>query len=254
MKMAIYRIDNVERSGIGQYGEVIWNFPEAYNDAKDGDVLEIQNNVIVDLNSYQPYYSSNFVSNGECSLLFHISKRITIKGTTGSGILGFFYVDNTSVVLKDISIGSQGYKSIYEDSVCEFDNVSFIKTTKDEYGSVEFQVSTAKINNCYFNEDYSMGSTQGLVAITSNLEISNTAFNARITIANYSEVSFSNCAQCASGQTWCDFVGANSTIELTNSTIFLPENVEAGDKYFVNLKECNFNMVNTVIKGSMMSC
>lgn len=41
--MAIYRIDNVERSGIGQYGEVIWNFPEAYNDAKDGDVLEIQN-------------------------------------------------------------------------------------------------------------------------------------------------------------------------------------------------------------------
>ena len=28
--MAIYRIDNVERSGIGQYGEVIWNFPEAY--------------------------------------------------------------------------------------------------------------------------------------------------------------------------------------------------------------------------------
>ena len=38
--MAIYRIDNVERSGIGQYGEVIWNFPEAYNDAKDGDVLD----------------------------------------------------------------------------------------------------------------------------------------------------------------------------------------------------------------------
>jgi hypothetical protein len=32
--MAIYRIDNVERSGIGQYGEVVWNFPEAYNDAK----------------------------------------------------------------------------------------------------------------------------------------------------------------------------------------------------------------------------
>ena len=126
--MAIYRIDNVEHSGIGQYGEVIWNFPEAYNDAKDGDVLEIQSNVIVDLNSYQPYYSSNFVSNDQCSLLFYIGKRITIKGTTGSGILGFFYVDNTSVVLKDISIGSQGYESIYHSSVCEFDNVSFIKS------------------------------------------------------------------------------------------------------------------------------
>lgn len=155
------------------------------------------------------------------------------------------------MVLKDISIGSQGYESIYKRSVCEFDNVSFIKTTKDEYGSVEFQESAANINNCWFNEDYSIGSTQGLVVNNSNLEISNTAFNARITIANYSEVSFSNCTQCASGQAWCDFVGADSTIELTNSTIFLPENVEAGDKYFVNLKECNFNMVDTVIKGSM---
>ena len=158
------------------------------------------------------------------------------------------------MVLKDISIGSQGYESIYNRSVCEFDNVSFIKTTKDAYGSVEFQESTAKINNCCFNKDYSMGSTQGLAVDNSKLEISNTVFNARIDIMNNSEVSFSNCAQCASGQTWCDFVGANSTIELTNSTIFLPENVEAGDKYFVNLKECNFNMVNTVIKGSMMSC
>lgn len=249
--MAIYRIDNVERSGIGQYGEVIWNFPEAYNDAKDGDVLEIQNNVIVDLNSYQPYYSSNFVSNDQCSLLFYISKRITIKGTTGSGILGFFYVDNTSVVLKDISIGSQGYESIYKHSVCEFDNVSFIKTSKDVYGSVEFHESTAKINNCCFNKDYSMGSTQGLAVDNSKLEISNTAFNARINIINNSEVSFSNCAQCASGQTWNDFVGTNLTIELTNSQIFLPENVEAGDKYFVSLKQCKFNMIGTVIEGSM---
>lgn len=249
--MAIYRIDNVERSGIGQYGEVIWNFPEAYNDAKDGDVLEIQSNVIVDLNSYQPYYSSNFVSNDECSLLFYISKRITIKGTTGSGILGFFYVDNTSVVLKDISIGSQGYESIYKSSVCEFDNVSFIKTTKDEYGSVEFHESTAKINNCCFNKDYSMGSTEGLVVADSKLEISNTAFYARINIMNNAEVSFNNCAQCASGQTRCDFAGIDSTIELTNSTIFLPENIEAGDKYFVSLKNCKFNMIDTVIKGSM---
>lgn len=233
--MAIYRIDNVERSGIGQYGEVVWNFPEAYNDAKDGDVLEIQNNVIVDLNSYQPYYSSNFVSSDQCSLLFYISKRITIKGGTGSGILGFFYVDNTSVVLKDISIGSQGFESIYHSSVCEFDNVSFIKTSKDEYGSVDFQESTAKINNCYFNEDYSMGSTQGLVVDNSKLEISNTAFYARTNIMNNSEVSFSNCFQCASGQTLCDFVAINSAIELIDSTISTPENVEAGDKYFVYL-------------------
>ncbi|MFR0599856.1 hypothetical protein [Lactobacillus equicursoris] len=253
--MAIYRIDNVERSGIGQYGKAIWNFPEAYNDAKDGDVLEIQSNVIVDLNSYQPYYSSNFVSNEQCSLLFYISKRITIKGTTGSGILGFFYVDNTSVVLKDISIGSQGYESIYHSSVCEFDNVSFIKTSKDEYGSVEFQESTAKINNCWFNEDYSMGSTQGLVVDNSKLEISNTSFFARTNIMNNSEVSFNNCFQCASGQTWCDFVVNNSAIELTDSRICLPEtlpeHVEAGDKYFVNLKQCKFNMINTVIEGSM---
>lgn len=249
--MAIYRIDNVERSGIGQYGEVIWNFPEAYNDAKDGDVLEIQNNAIIDLNSYQPYYSSNFVSNDQCSLLFYISKRITIKGTTGSGILGFFCVDNTSVVLKDISIGSQGFESIYYSSVCEFDNVSFIKTSKDEYGSVALRESTVKINNCYFNKDYSMGSTQGLAVDNSKLEISNTAFYARIGIMNNSEVSFNNCAQCASGQTWCDFVGINSAIELTNSQIFLPENVDAGDKYFVSLKNCKFNMIDTVIKGSM---
>lgn len=69
--MAIYRIDNVEHSGIGQYGEVIWNFPEAYNDAKDGDVLEIQSNVIVDLSSYQPYYLNNFVANNDCDLLFN---------------------------------------------------------------------------------------------------------------------------------------------------------------------------------------
>lgn len=249
--MAIYRIDNVERSGIGQYGEVVWNFPEAYNDAKDGDVLEIQNNVIVDLNSYQPYYSSNFVSSDQCSLLFYISKRITIKGGTGSGILGFFYVDNTSVVLKDISIGSQGFESIYHSSVCEFDNVSFIKTSKDEYGSVDFQESTAKINNCYFNEDYSMGSTQGLVVDNSKLEISNTAFYARTNIMNNSEVSFSNCFQCASGQTLCDFVAINSAIELIDSTISTPENVEAGDKYFVYLKQCKFNMLGTAIVGAM---
>lgn len=155
------------------------------------------------------------------------------------------------MVPKDISIGSQGYESIYNSSVCELDSVSFIKTSKDEYGSVEFQGSTAKINNCYFNRDYSMGSTQGLVVDNSKLEISNTAFNARINIMNNAEVSFSNCAQCASGQTWCDFVVLNSTIELTNSTIFLPENVEAGDKYFVNLRNCKFNMINTVINGSM---
>ncbi|MFR0541077.1 hypothetical protein [Lactobacillus delbrueckii] len=249
--MAIYRIDNVEHSGIGQYGEVIWNFPEAYNDAKDGDVLEIQSNVIVDLSSYQPYYLNNFVANNDCDLLFNLGKRITIKGTTGSGILGFFYADDTSVALKDIAIGSQGYGSLFVNSTFEFDNVSFIKTSEDGSPSVELQGSTGRINNCFFNKDYSMGSTSGLSVVNSKLEVIDTVFNSRIFLMNNAETTFNNCVQFVSGNKECDFIGRESKVEFMNSAFLVPENTEVGDKYYVYLQNCKFSMVNTTIKGSL---
>lgn len=249
--MAIYRIDNVEHSGIGQYGEVIWNFPEAYNDAKDGDVLEIQSNVIVDLSSYQPYYPNNFVANNNCDLLFNLGKRITIKGTTDSGILGFFYGEDTSVALKDIAIGSQGYGSLFVNSTFEFDNVSFIKTSEDGNPSVELQGSTGRINNCFFNKDYSMGSTEGLSVVNSKLEVIDTVFNSRIVLTNHADVTFNSCVQFVSGNNRCDFSGIESTVNFTKSTILEPENTEVGNKYFVYLEKCKFSMVDTVIKGSM---
>lgn len=260
--MTIYKIGNVDQSEMHPDGNIVWSFPEAYDKAQDGDVLEVLENVTVDLKSYQTKYPHDYYGSTDCSGIFGVFKDLVIKGNANSKIVGYFYAKKNSIIFNNVILDPAEYTNIFEESKCSFNNVTFLKTLhkKDETtnsgnvlldGSLLLENSKAKIFDCKFNEDLSLGTTHGLSIKGGIADIADTNFYTRVFVYNNADVNFFRCRQYFFGEQYYDFVGQESKIYLENCGLSIPDNIAQGSFDNMFLIDCQFKIKKSVIAGSM---